>query len=1205
MNKSAIKNFAIWARNKLIADIQYRAGLMGIMADGIRPALSQSTRETEFYDIGTAEPYAIRGDAVKQRRSLVEAIHQKANETSYQTAYKYIMEGVAYTWFNRLIAVRFMEINDYLPSHIRVLSSDSGKMEPDLVTAPFDADLDFTEKEKQEIVRLKNENRLDECFRLLFIKQCNALNEILPALFEKTADYTELLLNISAIDKEGVVYHLVNDIPEEDFNVEKGGQVEIIGWLYQYYNTEPKNEAFAKSGKITKEEIPAVTQLFTPDWIVRYMVENSLGRLWVEGHPNDLLKSRWKYYLEEAEQERSVQAKLEEIHNEYAKLNPEDIHFIDPCMGSGHILVYAFEVLMQIYESAGYSQREAAKSILENNLYGLDIDDRAYQMAYFAVMMKARQYNRRILSAETRCSVYSIQESNHINRNQFMYFGVGLGEAERNEALNQMNGLLDTFRDAKEYGSILNVESYDWELLRKFVRDVDDGGQLTLDAVGLGQTQERLRMLIDIGEVMARKYEVVVTNPPYMGNGRMNSKLSAYVKKRYPNSKTDMSTVCMEKNLDFCTECGYISMINIPVWMTQSSFCNLRRILLAVSTISSLVHFGRGIFGSDFGTVAFSVYKSSVKGYHAPYFRLFHNLTQVETIEIKEERFNKREGRFISTQLNYEQIDTSPIAYWVTDKQLQAFQHKPLSLYASPRQGFATGSNDVFLRLWHEVSFDKIGLDKKNADDARKSKRKWFPCNKGGEFRKWYGNNSYVVDWFDDGSKMKKFDGSVIRNYSFYFREGMTWSTATMSKLSMRHSPQGFLFESKGSVCFPNDASLLNYLLGIMNSKIVETLLLVLAPTVDYHEGPIGRIPVIVNEAYQVKVEGIVTENIQISKSDWNSFETAWDFMRHPLVGAETKGRLIADKYKEWQLECDKRFNQLKVNEKELNCIFIDTYSLQDELTPEVEDKDITVRKADLQRDIKGLVSYAVGCMFGRYSLDIDGLAFAGGNWDESKYSTFIPDKDNIIPITDEEYFEDDILGLFCGWLKKVYGTDTLEQNLDFIAAALGNKGNTSRDIIRSYFVNDFFKEHCITYSITGSGKRPIYWLFDSGKQNGFKALVYLHRYNVDTVGNLRVDYLHRMQRIYESEISRMQDMIDNSTNSREVGVAAKRKEKLLKQLKECLDYDEKIAHLALSRIELDLDDGVKVNYRKLQTAKDGKFYEVLADSKIIMAKEK
>ena len=825
MNKTAIKNFAIWARNKLIADIQYRAGLMGIMADGIRPALPQSTRETEFYDIGTAEPYAIRGDAVKQRRSLVEAIHQKANETSYQTAYKYIMEGVAYTWFNRLIAVRFMEINDYLPSHIRVLSSDSGKMEPDLVTAPFDADLDFTEKEKQEIVRLKNENRLDECFRLLFIKQCNALNEILPALFEKTADYTELLLNISAIDKEGVVYHLVNDIPEEDFNVEKGGQVEIIGWLYQYYNTEPKNEAFAKSGKITKEEIPAVTQLFTPDWIVRYMVENSLGRLWVEGHPNDLLKSRWKYYLEEAEQERSVQAKLEEIHNEYAKLNPEDIHFIDPCMGSGHILVYAFEVLMQIYESAGYSQREAAKSILENNLYGLDIDDRAYQMAYFAVMMKARQYNRRILSAETRCSVYSIQESNHINRNQFMYFGVGLGEAERNEALNQMNGLLDTFRDAKEYGSILNVESYDWELLRKFVRDVDDGGQLTLDAVGLGQTQERLRMLIDIGEVMARKYEVVVTNPPYMGISNGNVKLNGYVKKNYPDSKSDLFAVFIERCGEIVKGNGYQAMITQHAWMFLSSYEKLRAKLQMVDTVN-MAHLGARAFeeigGEVVQTTSFVMRKSYLEDYKGTYCRLIEPTTQ----NGKEEMFLAGEKRYVAVQDNFTKIPGRPVAYWASNKALLAYQQPNMDRVAQPRHGLATSDNNRFLKLWYEIDVNKGSLQIRCQKD-----KKWFPMSKGGSFRRWYGNLEWVINYENDGEEIKDFAISIykcssrtIQNTQFYFQEGLTWSALTSGGFSVRWQEKGALFGSGGYCAFVED-SLRFYILALLNSKVTGHLL--------------------------------------------------------------------------------------------------------------------------------------------------------------------------------------------------------------------------------------------------------------------------------------------------------------------------------------------------------------------------------------------
>lgn len=1190
MNKNAIKNFAIWARNKLIADIEYRAGLMGITADGIHSALPQSTKETEFYDIGTAEPYAIMGEAIKQRRSLVDVINQKTSETSYQTAYKYIMEGVAYTWFNRLIAIRFMEINDYLPSHIRVLSSDSGKMEPDLVTTPFDADLVFTDKEKQEIIRLKNENNLDECFRLLFIKQCNALNEILPALFEKTADYTELLLNISVIDKEGVVYHLVNDIQEDDFNIEKGGQVEIIGWLYQYYNTEPKNEAFAKSGKITKEEIPAVTQLFTPDWIVRYMVENSLGRLWTEGHPNDLLKSKWKYYLEEAEQESEVQEKLAEIHKEYAKLNPEDIHFIDPCMGSGHILVYAFDVLMQIYESVGYSQRDAAKSILENNLYGLDIDDRAYQMAYFAVMMKARQYNRRILSVETACHVYSIQESNHINRNQFTYFGVDFNEVEKNDALRQMGGLLDTFKDAKEYGSILRVEDYDWELLRRFVENVDADGQMTFDTVGLEQTKKKLQTLIDMGEAMARKYEVVATNPPYMGGSGMSTKLSDYVKVNYEYAKNDLFSVFMVRCEQFTDLNGFASMITQHGWMFLSSYEKLRGKLIYYSSMVNMIHLGARAFdeigGEVVQTTTYVIRNDIIPNYKAKYIRTVNGNSENEKRKQCLEAIDSNEFY----QISYTQIISIPnyfYAYWMSDKLIHHLANSDkASKYGIAKQGLITSDNERFLRLWFEIVPSKIN-------------KKWFYYNKGGGFRRWYGNIYYLVNWENDGFEICHFTDekgklkSRPQNIQYFFRPAITWNDVSTAKFCCRLIENDIAFDASGPEFFYNDATLGRYLLGLFNSNTVQEFMNLICQGLHYSTGHIPQIPVVVDK--QNEVDEYVNKCVQISRDEWNEYELSWDFAMHPLTGGTTMERTIADKYKEWEEKCDNRFNKLKSHEDELNRIFIDIYGLQDELMPEVEDKDVTVRKADLQRDIKSLISYAVGCMFGRYSLDVEGLVYAGGKWENSKYSTFIPDKDNVIPITDEDYFEDDILGLFCSWLKNVYGKETLEENLDFIASALGNKGNTSRDIIRNYFVYDFFKDHCATYSVTGSGKRPIYWLFDSGKQNGFKALIYLHRYNADTIGNLRVDYLHRMQRVYESEIDRMQDMVDHSTNSREVGVATKRREKLQKQLKECRDYDEKIGHLALSRIELDLDDGVKVNYEKVQTAKDGKYYQVLA----------
>ena len=635
MNKTAIKNFAIQARNKLIADISYRAGLMGITTEGISEALPQSTPGTEFYDIGTDTPYSISGDAIAQRRKLVEVIRQKERDSDYNTAYKYIIEEVAYTWFNRLIAIRFMEVNDYLPSRMRVLSSIKGRIEPDIIASPFETGFEFTDEEKEKILQLKKDNQLDKLFCILFIKQCNALNEQLPALFEKTNDYTELLLNISVIDKDGVVYKLVHDILEDDFNIEKGGQVEIIGWLYQYYNTEPKAEVFGRpSGtKIKKEDVPAATQLFTPDWIVRYMVENSLGRLWVEGHPNDELKSNWKYYLEEAKQEPDVEEKLAEIRKEYAGLNPEDIKIIDPCMGSGHILVYAFDVLMQIYESAGYGQRDAAVSILKNNIYGLDIDDRAFQLSYFAVMMKARQYNRRILNGEHRPNLYSIEESNSIKRNHLKYFGMGLSEYDRDKALFQINSLLDTFIDAKEYGSILTVKEYDFELLEIFVSDNEPTGQISLETVGIEDTKEALLQLIAQGKVLGQKYWVAVTNPPYAAGSNLSMKVNNYLKKNFPDSKSDLFAVFIERCGQMIVDKGYQAMITQHSWMFLSSFEKLRKTILQ-NEIINMAHLGARAFeeigGEVVQTVTFVIRNNNVSKYIGRYSRLVEGMSQKE-----------------------------------------------------------------------------------------------------------------------------------------------------------------------------------------------------------------------------------------------------------------------------------------------------------------------------------------------------------------------------------------------------------------------------------------------------------------------------------------------------------------------------------------------------------------------------------------------
>ena len=1230
MNKTAIKNFAIWARNKLIADVSYDARLIGITEDGIAKPLPQSFGDTQFFDIGTAEPYLISGEAVRQRSKLVEVIQQKEKDTDYKTAYQYVIEEVAYTWFNRLIAIRFMEVNDYLPSHIRVLSSESGKLEPDLVTTPFDAELPFTAEEEAQIFQLKQDNKLDEVFRILFLKQCNALNEILPALFEKTKNYTELLLSLSVIDQDGVVYHLIHDIPENDFNIERGGQVEIIGWLYQYYNTEPKAAAFAKNGKITKEEIPAVTQLFTPDWIVRYMVENSLGRLWVEGHPECGLKENWKYYLEEAQQEPEVRVKLAEIRKEYAALNPEDIKLIDPCMGSGHILVYAFDVLMQIYESAGYSQRDAAKSILEHNIYGLDIDDRAYQLAYFAVMMKARQYNRRILNGENTCHVYAIQESNSINRAHLKYFGAGMDDIEKNAAKMQLEGLLDTLTDAKEYGSILNVESYNWELLRRFVAAEDTDGQISMDSVGVEETAEQLNGFIDIGETMARKYWVTVTNPPYLNAKNLQQNVVSYINDYFPLTKNDFFTVFIEKGLDYLIPNGLISMITQQAWMFQSSYESARKLVYEYA-ICNMAQLGPHAFdeigGEVVQTTTFSIRKTNIPNYVAKYIRL----TDYNSESEKESAF------FYPNNLTTQNLDEisgipgMPLCYWASDQMLNAFKAgKLLGAIASPRQGVKTGDNTIFLRTWFEVEYQKTTMNHYG------EKKKWFPCNKGGEYRKWYGNNEYVIDWENDGEKLRNFRDpstgklkSRPQNLSYMLKKGLTYTNVSSTKLSVRFCEDGFIFDATGSMIFAKD-EYLDYILAFLLSDVAEKYAEILSASMTFEVGQIASLPIIYRDEEKSNIVNIVKENIKEEENDWDSFETSWNFTKHPLLRSVSS---ISEAFTQWQSECDDRFNELKANEEELNRIFIDIYGLQDELTPEVEDKDVTVRKADLQRDIKSLLSYAVGCMFGRYSIYKDGLIFAGEPYSLQAFADklndrpgtisaeelqrayrnegvvvdemFFPDADNVIPITDEEYLDDDIVSRLCDWLKVVYGADTLEANLDYIAKALGNKGGTSREIIRNYFLNDFFKDHCQTYSVTGSGKRPIYWLFDSGKQNGFKALVYLHRYTPDTIGNLRIDYLHKMQRVYESEINRMQDMMDHSENAREVAAASKRKDKLAKQLKECREYDEKISHLALSRIELDLDDGVKVNYRKLQTAQDGKFYEVLADSKNIMVKEK
>ena len=1197
MHKNAIKKFAIDARNKLIASVTDKAGMLGITPDNCSEAITKGS-DFEVYKTAAGTEVTLNKKQCEQRRKLVDQINARGFEA--------VVEEVAYTWFNRICAIRFMEVNDYMyPVRVRVLSSEKeGKNEPDVVTMAPDIDWDFTDKEREEIIDAKMNNRLHDLFRMLFIKQCNLLHEVLPGLFEETEDYTEMLLNISFTNEDDVIRMLVDGIDEKDFNIttvdedgKAAGQVEIIGWLYQYYNTEPKNKAFAKKTKITKEEIPAVTQLFTPDWIVRYMVENSLGRMWVEGHPDDELKSKWKYYLDEAEQEESVQQELNKIKAEYATLKPEDIKLIDPCMGSGHILVYAFDVFMQIYENAGWSQRDAAQSIIQNNIYGLDIDDRAAQLSYFAVLMKARQYDRRILTRGIEPNVYAVQESNGINRGQLKYFGAGLTDTEKNTAVSQMEGLLNTLNHAKEYGSLLNVEDYDWELLEKFVENTDTESQISFDTYGLDETAEQLKQLIKIVKVMAQKYEIVATNPPYAGTSNLSAKVNNFVKKNYPDSKADLFAVFIERCGEMLKKNGYQAMITQHSWMFLSSFEKLR-VKLQQQTIINMAHLGARAFdeigGEVVQTTSFIISNKHLRKYKGIYSRLLDGHSERD----KETLFLKAQLNYCVSQENFKKIPGNPIAYWLTNAVVSLFSNEKIENYFIPKFGMSTGDGNKYIRLWTELEFQKIDISSSSLEEANDKNRKWVALDKGGSYRKWYGNRNYVVLWENDGYEIRNNPKSAVRSPQYFFRPHISWTLISSEKFAAREFANGFALDT-ASNCIYYSRGCADYACGFMNSKVSDSLLAVLNPTMNFSCGVIGTLPYI--EKKIEEVARIVKECVRISKWDWDSFETSWDFKYHPLISVISTNRALFDDmtdidlaecYTCWENECDEHFKQLKFNEEELNHMFIDIYGLQEELTPEVEDKDVTVHKADLQRDIKSLISYVVGCMFGRYSLNKEGLVYAGGEWDESVYSTFIPDKDNIIPICDEEYFSDDIVTRFCEWVKIVYGEKSLETNLDFIAKALGNKGNTSREVIRNYFLNDFFKDHCNTYSVTGSGKRPIYWLFDSGKQNGFKALIYMHRYDADTVGRVRTDYLHKAQKYVETAMQSAQYTIDNATSASEKSKATKAVTKYTKQLAEMKIYDEAIAHVANQRIEIDLDDGVKVNYAKFQgveVAQEGK----------------
>ena len=1179
MDKNAIRKFATWARRELIDRVRQQAYRYEVETKDADPLAS------------SARGVVLTVQQRSQRQALIERMQIKGYDAT--------IEEVAYTWFDRFCALRFMEVNAYLPGKTRMFSDVNGAFRPQILTDALSLELGGINEET--VIQLKESNQNEELYKYLLQIMCNILKPVLM-LFQPDdrscvsygRDYTWLLLPDNLLREGSVLEQMVTLIPEDDWK----DAVQIVGWLYQYYNAEPKDQVFAnlkKNIKISKKDIPAATQLFTPDWIVRYMVENSLGRLWVEGHPNDQLKSTWRYYLEEAEQEPDVQIQLAKIREDYETIKPEEILCIYPCMGSGHILVYMFDVLIQIYEDYGYPTRDAVASIVQNNLWGLDIDDRATQLANFAVMMKARQYDKLWFKRGIQPHVMSVQESNDINRNHLQFLGNSMSDFERNNAMTQMEALLDEFVDAKEYGSILQPKEYDWELLHRFVSMTAQGQQITMDEAGIEGTQEKLMQIIEQGRALSQKYHVVVTNPPYMNPGNAGNGIAEYVKKHYPDSKSDLFAVFIEQCSEMLGRNGIQSMITMHAWMFLESYERLRNKIYNRRTIS-LVHLGARAFeeigGEVVQTCAFVIANKAVQEYNSKYIRLLDYNSQ----KSKENAFLNGREQYISKCNRFIHIPGSPVAYWYSKQFYDCFDIGN-QFMGDTKKGILSGDTGRFLRFWYEVAKKDTGFGLKNVQEMKNSAYRWFPITSGGANRKWYGNLDNVINMYNGGEEIVKYARNYrLRDSKYYMLEALTWTQVSTALFAVRYVPEGVLMGDGGPVSF--FSSKLFFHIGLLNSIVTESFLKCLAPGLNYGPEQIKRIPVIINN--DGMVSKIVEENIVKSKKDWDSFENSWDFQQHPMIrlksvslnemhdfesnatGFKTDNvnyvRTVERAYMTWKAEAENRFVQLKANEEELNRIFIEIYGLQDELTPEVADKDVTVRKADLSREIRSLISYAVGCMLGRYSLDKPGLQFAGGNWQEWMASqdnmSYVPDTDGILPITDDEYFSDDIVSMFVNWLRVAFGAETLEENLKYIASALyPSSGGSAREAIRQYFLNDFYKDHLKVYQ-----KRPIYWLFDSGKKNGFKCLVYMHRWEKDTIARVRTDYVHEMQSRYLMVMDDLTRRVETANGSERVRLQ-KQLAKVQGQNDELLRYEEKIHHLADQMIAIDLDDGVKHNY--------------------------
>ena len=1163
MNTSNIKKYAPQARNDFIAAMRKQAAKYGITADSILPAEQKG-------DLLLIGDQVFPLSVMKSRDKLIKRIQTSSFEQT--------IDYIAYSWFNRLCAIRYMECKGLLDHGRRVLSSADGSAGlPQILEECLDIDLPGLDASRVAELKLDG-NKDEELYRELLLAQCHALNQVMPLLFEQVSDESELLLPDNLTKTDSLIRDLVSSIPEEDWS-----DVQIIGWLYQFYISEKKDQVI---GKVVKsEDIPAATQLFTPNWIVKYLVQNSVGRLWMMAQPESTLASEWEYYIQPAEQTDEVNAQLKQlidvrISEDGDTLNPESITVLDPACGSGHILVEAYDCLKAIYLERGYRSRDIPRLILENNLYGIDIDTRAAQLASFALLMKAREDDRRLFSDPPKLNIIALQDS----------------QPERLDALNQdlantgiaqadLKELLDLFEHASTFGSLIQIpQAFAKKLpeLESKLNTASESGDIFSQ-----QSAQELLPLVQQAMLLAKQYDAVIANPPYMGGKGMNTALKDFAKKKFPDSKSDLFAMFIERGFAWCKDSGFNSMVTMQSWMFLSSYEAMREKLLQDRTIQTMAHLGARAFpeisGEVVQTTAFVMQGQHINGFKPVFFRL------VDTgQDQKESELRSGLNRFNSTiQDDFKKIPGSPIAYWVSKQIIKSFSNnESLVSFCPVKEGTTTGDTNRFLKLWQEINADNIGFGCESNLKSIQSTKKWFPYIKGGEFRKWYGNHEYVVNWYNDGEEIKGYSGSTPRGSKFYFKENLNWSKVSSSTFSCRYSPKGFCFDTGGLALFPQ-ADLIKPLIGLMNSKVVNIVLGALSPTLNYTVGNISSLPIPKNlDTYQ---SDISDSCIQIAQNDWDSYETSWDFSQNPII--RTQQSNLEQAFNTWQQQNADAVAEMKRLEEENNKLFIDAYGLQDELTPEVPDAQITLTRADREKDSQRLVSYALGCMMGRYSLDEPGLIYAhAGNqeFDASRYQAFQADADGIIPLTEMHWFEDDATHRIREFLAAVWGKDTLEANMLWLAESLDKKASeTAEDTIRRYLASKFYKDHMQTYK-----KRPIYWLFSSGKQGAFQALVYLHRYNESTLARMRTEYVMPLISKMAAMVNSLQSEIENSDSAAEIKRKEKELQNLHKQQAELSSFEEKLRHYADQRITLDLDDGVKVNY--------GKFGDLLAEVKAI-----